>query len=327
MSGMRADGPDGEPFRQGDPIDLDADHPRNSPANIALTAVFRAELEPDEQQTHRVIARLPLIQARARRRHRFHQVLTSGLAVMAVVAVTTAASTRPSTHRTTAVAPARTSPSTGAVPTTSPAQLVRATPKNQTPTILPSMLTARSVRNFAGLRLIDSIGVLELGAQPLVAGVCVEARQAVPVPDLGLHARWPVKTPSARDPRPAGLSERWWSWTDPGTARGVYQRLEAQVTPCSAGPGRDGRGVTRRLEAPEIAPADKVLVTAASDGRGNQAIQMLMLVDDKLVQLDAVIPDGGRDQQDVRRDGMRSLTPVARLALARLLTPARTATR
>jgi hypothetical protein len=342
VSGMGMDSTESEPFGGGDPIDLD--RLGLGRPDTSLVAAFRAGLEPDERQAHRVIARLPLIEAQARRSHRRRQVLASGMALAAVAAATALVATLPATPRAGAVTPIgppeRTpvaAPTLNPIPTVSPtsptasraAPTVKATTSlehSSEPTparyVFPItvLLPTDAITAFGDVRLDDSQGHRELGAQRLVSGVCVDARLPVPIPDHGGQGTWSVADPPAGTTVPLRLVERTWRWYDPTSATALFQRLEAQVAGCSSGPGRDGRGPTRRLVAPRmLSRADSVLVTAASDGHGNQAIQVVMLTGRIVVQLDAVIPDVGKDQQAAAAAALKALAPTARTALTRVL--------
>jgi hypothetical protein len=302
---------EGQPFDGEDPIELDADRPGfDRPGfdrlDAALAAAFRAGLEPDDGQTRRVIARLPLIQAQARRNHRRRLVLASGIAVVAVTAAAALVATLPPTTGASTVTPAdRLSPP----PATSTVK-----PFVLRPTVLlpPSAITA-----FGDARLTGNEAD-ELGGQPLVAGVCVDAALPVANPDNGYIRGWKLAGSAAK--APSVLIEKVWRWADPESAADLFQLLEAQVAGCSSGPGLEGRGVTRRLDPPqELSRADSVLVTTASDGQGNHSVQVVMLAGQVVVQLDAVFPDIGKNQKSTTTLAEWLLTPTAQAALTRAL--------
>jgi hypothetical protein len=292
----------------GDPLDLDADRPALSREDATLVAAFRAGLEPDEGQTRRVISRLPLIQAQARRSHRRRQVLAAGVAVVAVAAATALVSALPATSTAGLATPAGTTSA--------------ATPK-PTMTSLPPivLLPTQSVTLFDDARLKQVEGPAELGGQDLIAGVCVDTALSVRAPEFGWQTAWSVTDSAATVP--PGLVEKVWVWADTAPASALFGQLEQQVAGCSAGPGLEGRGVTRRLDAPaELSRADRVLMTAASDGQGNQAVQVVMLAGRLVVQLDAVIlPAGkeGKETGELSQWTAWSIADTARAALTRAI--------
>jgi hypothetical protein len=119
---------------------------------------------------------------------------------------------------------------------------------------------------------------------------------------------------------PPGLVEKVWRWADAGPASDLFQLLKAQVAGCSSGPGLEGRGVTRQLDPPrELSQADSVLVTTASDGQGNQEVQIVMVTDHVVVQLDAVLPDIGKNQKSNTSHAEWQLSATAQAALSRAL--------
>jgi len=304
---MGTDSTSGGPFDGGDPIDLDADRLEFGRADAALAARFRAGLEPDEGQARRVISRLPLIQAKARRSHRRRLALASGVAVLAVTAATALVATLPMTTGAHAVTPAGTSS-----PVSQPS------PTYALPVTV--LLPAAAITAFGDVRLIQSEGPDELGGQPLVAGVCVDAALPITDPDHGWWTGWRVADPPAKATVPPGLVEKVWRWADSDSAPALFKQLEEQVAGCSSGPGLSGRGVTRRLDPRwELSEADSVLLTTASDGQGNQEIQMVMMTEHVVVQVDAVLPDVGKNQQSITAHAEWQLSSTAEAALSRAL--------
>jgi len=295
----------------GDPIDLDAEAAFR-PEDAPIVAAFRAGLAPEENQTRRVIAALPSIRDRARRVHRRRQAVASGLMTVAVAVTVVLVVTLPGTPSASVVSPAQT-PTQISSPTAK-ASKVRST----------SLLATAAITAFDTGRLVQDDAPHDLGRQPVIAGVCVDGAPTVKSPARAWQAGWRVANPPADAIVPPGLVEKIWQWDEAGPGSALLDQLEAQVPGCASVPGLEGRGATRSLATPkELAPADRVLITAAADGQGNQAVQAVMLADDVVIQIDAVIRDAG--QQQKAKLALWLLVPTLQAALTRVMSedPAR----
>lgn len=286
------------------PVDLDLDAAgAGSGADTAIAAAFRTGLAPDEVQVRRVIAGLPDLQARARRGHRRRQGLASGAAALAVAATAVLVVSLSGSPRASVAPPAGEATATAAAPV----RVSRA-----------SLLPAGAVTAFGDHRLASEPAPEDVGGEKVIAGVCVDGVVPGPAPVRGWQGGWRA-VPGPLEDRMAslGLIEKIWQWDDTSSAAAVFDYLQAQVSDCAAGPGLEGRGITSRVEHATVDPggAGRTLVTSASDGLGDQAVQVVMLIGDVVVQVDAVIPDEAKDQAGAAEVAWATLAPTARAAL------------
>jgi hypothetical protein len=289
------------------PTDLDADRQAGfTGPDAAIAAAFRTGLEPDEAQTRRVIAGLSKIQHRARQGHRRRRFAASGAATLAVAASTVL------------VVSLSGRPIASVVP---PAGQVSATAEAPARVTRSSLLPAAAVTGFGDRRLAPEPDPEDISGRELISGVCVDGVVPVEPPARAWQGGWDA-VPGPLEDRfvSLGLIEKVWQWDDDGSAGAAFDHLEAQLAGCAAGPGLEGRGRTQRLDATVagLGGADRTLVTCATVGLGEQAVQVVMLIDDVVLQLDAVIPGSGQDQADVADQAWQSFAPTALAALNRV---------
>jgi hypothetical protein len=289
-------------------LDLDADRAGLGGAEASVAALFRAGLEPDAAQTRRVIAGLPAIQDRARRGQRRRQALAVSAAALAVAASAVLVSGLPGTPRASVVTPAGAPTGTSSSTSTSSTSATEPSPTTAVPSPFrvrsASLLTISSLTVFraalgagtgsdAGAgRMVEESAPEDIGGQPVITGVCVDSAVPGESPVRGWQASWRTAELPAKAIVPPGLIEKIWQWDNAQAGPALLDRLEKELVTCSAKRGLEGRGPTTKLATgKQFEKADRVLATAASDGQGNQAVQVVMLVKGVVVQLDAVIPD------------------------------------
>jgi hypothetical protein len=291
----------------GEPIELDAGYAASLPGEAPIAAAFRSGLAPDEAQTRRLIAGLPGIQDRARRLHRRRQALTSGLVAVAASAAVFLVATMSGTPTASIVPPAG-----------KPSPTVAPTPSFSRPHV--RTLRIADVTVFGNSKVVEDATGLKSDGGQVISGVCVDGVLRVDSPSTTGKGGWRVADPPAGSIVPPRLVERIWEWEPAGPGSTMLDQLEAQIPGCAAKPGLEGRGPTSRLEAPaELAAAERVLVTTASDGLGNQEMQVMLLVQGLVIQLQALIPDVGQSQEAAASAALRSLTPTAQAAIAAVL--------
>jgi hypothetical protein len=341
-------------------LDLDDDRTGFGGPDASVAALFRAGLEPDAAQTRRVIAGLPAIQDRARRSRRRRQALAVSTAALAVAASAVLVSGLPGTPRASVVSPAGASTGTNASGTnasgtnssgtnssstmaTDP-HPTASTPTNATPGPLRigavSLLTIHSLTVFWAVpdagkdtggsvvgRVVEESAPEDIGGQPVIAGVCVDSAVPGRIPVRGWQASWRTAELPAKAIVPPGLSEKIWQWDDAKSGPELLDRLEKELATCSAGPALEGRGVTTSFDIGKQISADRVLATAASDGQGNQAVQVVALVQGVVIQVDAVVPEKIKLTKGTKKEinekqgklAIWSVTPTVQAAIERVV--------